>query len=83
MALETLRVLALVPLDRQRVERGLGLPPGVGDHRDRVVVDLHDLLHARHAASTLAASKLFTLPPNTGQALIAAFSMPGSLTSMP
>ena len=33
--------------------------------------------------STLAASKLFTLPPKTGQSLIAAFSMPGSLTSMP
>ena len=28
--------------------------------------------------STLAASKLFTLPPKTGQSLIAAFSMPGS-----
>src|SRR6202158_600783 len=32
---------------------------------------------------TLAASKLFTLPPNTGQSLIAALSMPGSLTSIP
>ena len=32
---------------------------------------------------TLAASKLFSLPPKTGQSLIAAFSMPGSLTSMP
>ena len=32
---------------------------------------------------TLASSKLFSLPPNTGQSLIAAFSMPGSLTSMP
>ena len=30
----------------------------------------------------LASSKLFTLPPNTGQSLIAAHSMPGSLTSM-
>ena len=28
---------------------------------------------------TLAASKLFTLPPNTGQSLIAALSMPGQL----
>ena len=27
-------------------------------------------------------SKLFSLPPNTGQSLIAAHSMPGSLTSM-
>src|SRR5450759_2907808 len=32
---------------------------------------------------TLAWSKLFTLPPNTGQSLIAALSMPGSLTSIP
>ena len=32
---------------------------------------------------TLAASKLFTLPPNTGQSLIAAFSMPGSFRSEP
>ena len=31
---------------------------------------------------TLAASKLFTLPPNTGQSLIAALSMPGILTSI-
>jgi len=31
---------------------------------------------------TLAASKLFTLPPNTGQSLIAAFSMPGSVKSI-
>src|SRR5664280_386174 len=33
--------------------------------------------------ATLAASKLFTLPLNTGQSLIAALSMPGSLTSIP
>ena len=32
--------------------------------------------------SILAKSKLFTLPPNTGQTFSAAFSMPGSLTSM-
>ena len=32
---------------------------------------------------TLAASKLFTLPPNTGQSLIAALSIPGSFRSMP
>ena len=31
---------------------------------------------------TLAASKLTTLPPRTGQALIAAFSMPGSWVSI-
>ncbi len=40
-------VVALVPDDRQRVERRLGVPPGVGDHRDRRVADLHDLLEAR------------------------------------
>ena len=33
--------------------------------------------------ATLAASKLLTLPPNTGQSLIAALSMPGSLRSEP
>ena len=33
--------------------------------------------------ATLLASKLFTVPPNTGDALIAALTMPGSLTSMP
>ncbi len=33
--------------------------------------------------ATAAASKLFTLPPNTGQSLIAAFSMLGSFKSMP
>ena len=49
VALETLAFGAFVPLDRQRVERGLGLPPGVGHDRDGVVADLHDLLHARHA----------------------------------
>jgi hypothetical protein len=32
---------------------------------------------------TLSASKLFNLPPKTGQSLIAALSIPGNLTSMP
>ena len=32
---------------------------------------------------TLAASKLFTLPPKTGQSLIAALSIPGSFRSTP
>ena len=31
--------------------------------------------------ATLAASKLFTLPPKTGQSLMAALSIPGSLRS--
>jgi hypothetical protein len=33
--------------------------------------------------STSVASKLLSLPPNTGQSLMAAFSMPGSFKSMP
>ena len=33
--------------------------------------------------ATLAASKLFTLPPNTGHSLIVALSMPGSFRSAP
>lgn len=33
--------------------------------------------------STAAASKLTSVPPKTGQALIAAFSMPGSFRSAP
>jgi len=32
---------------------------------------------------TAPASKLFSLPPNTGQSLIAAFTMAGSLRSKP
>ena len=32
--------------------------------------------------AALASSKLTTLEPNTGASLIAAFSMPGSFTSM-
>ena len=44
-----LGVLAFVPDDRQRVERGLGVPPGVGDDGDGRVVDPHHLLDALHA----------------------------------
>ena len=36
----------------------------------------------RACRRTFASSKLTTLPPNTGQSLIAALSMPGSLTSI-
>jgi hypothetical protein len=61
---------------------GLGAPPGVGDHGHRAVADRTTLLHAGRFSIT-AASKLLTLPPNTGQSLMAAFSMPGSLRSMP
>ena len=42
-------VLAFVPDDRQRVERGLGVPPGVGDDGNRGVADLDHLLDALHA----------------------------------
>ena len=42
-------VLAFVPDDRQRIERGLGVPPGIGDDGDGAVVDAHDLLDALHA----------------------------------
>jgi hypothetical protein len=31
---------ALLPDNRQRVERSFGPPPGIGDDRDRRVVDL-------------------------------------------
>ena len=44
-----LGVLAFVPDDRQRIERGLGVPPGVGDDGDRGVADPHHLLDALHA----------------------------------
>ena len=44
-----LGVRALVPDDGQRVERGLGLPPRVGHHRDRGIADLHHVPDARHA----------------------------------
>ena len=37
-----------VPVRRDRVERCLGLPVGVGHHHHRVPVDGEDLLHARH-----------------------------------
>src|SRR5262249_51448292 len=40
-----LGVLALAPHDRKGIEGGLGLPPAVGDDRDGIVFDLHNLLH--------------------------------------
>jgi len=43
-----LGVVTLVPGDRQRFKRGLGVPPGVGDHCDGGILHLHDLLDARH-----------------------------------
>src|SRR5206468_576174 len=39
---------AFVPDDRQRIERGLGVPPGVGDDGDRAVADPHHFLDALH-----------------------------------
>ncbi|MGY3508453.1 hypothetical protein ACVIQY_001428 [Bradyrhizobium sp. USDA 3051] len=44
-----LGVVALVPDDRQRLQCGLGVPPGVGNDGDRGVADLDDLLDAFHA----------------------------------
>ena len=44
-----LRVRAFVPRDRERVERGLGLPPRIGHDRDGRLADLHDVANARHA----------------------------------
>ena len=38
---------ALVPDDRQRIERRLRPPPGIGDDRDAGVLHLHHLAHAR------------------------------------
>ena len=44
-----LPVGTFVPCHRQGIERRLRPPPSVGDHRDRRVVDLDRLAHARHA----------------------------------
>ena len=44
-----LGVLAAVPGRRQRVERGLRLPPALGHDRNGAVADLHDVLDAGHA----------------------------------
>src|SRR4029077_12817067 len=41
-----LGILALVPHDRQRLERGLGLPPGIADDGDGRIADRHDVLHS-------------------------------------
>src|SRR4051812_2155162 len=40
---------ALVPDDRQRIERRFRPPPGISDHGDAGVLYLHDLAHAGHA----------------------------------
>ena len=42
------RVRAFVPHDRQRLERGLRMPPRVGDDGDGRVVHPHGALDARH-----------------------------------
>jgi hypothetical protein len=76
-----LGIRPLVPDGGQRLERGLGLPPSLGDDRDTRVADLHHLF-TPGIFMALAASKLLTLPPKTGLSLTAAQSIPGSLTSM-
>ena len=81
MSLET---LAFGPSShhRQRIERGLGLPPRIGHDGDGGVADCTTFFTPCMLID-LAASKLFSLPPKTGQSLMAALSMPGSLRSMP
>ncbi len=41
-----LRVRAFVPFDVQRIESGLGMPPGIGHHGHGRLTDLQHLLHA-------------------------------------
>ena len=48
------RPCPLIPDDRQRVERLLGAPPGIGDDSDGGVLYLHHLLHAGHAGDLLS-----------------------------
>ena len=42
-------VRTLIPDNRERIERLLGVPPGIGDNRNGGVLDPHHLLHAGHA----------------------------------
>ena len=47
----SLETLSLGPSSQamfERLERLVGLPPGVGDHGNRGVADLHDVAHAGH-----------------------------------
>src|SRR5262249_36010636 len=44
-----LGVRAAVPGRRQRVDRGLRLPPTLGHDSDGALADLHDVLDTRHA----------------------------------
>ena len=48
VALETLALSPSSQLIGERIERGLGVPPGVGHDRDGGVLHLHDLLDAGH-----------------------------------
>ena len=70
-----------VPLDDQRLAAFHRGPRVVGDHR-HAVRNLHDLLHSGHGLRFVA-SKLLTLPPNTGQRCNVAYSIPGTFTSIP
>ncbi len=62
--------LAGFPFGLEQRERFLGAPEAVGDHRHRVI-ELDHLLHAAPAFDR-SSSTLLSLPPNTGQAAIAA-----------
>ena len=71
----------LVPLHDEGLASFHGRPGIVGDH-GHAVGDLNDLLDARNGLGFVA-SKLATLPPNTGQRSSEAYSIPGTLTSIP
>ena len=73
---------AFVPFNGQRQQRLLRAPEIIGNDRDRVFTNGVYGFYAA-LADTILASKLFSLPPNTGQALIAANIMSGSRISTP
>ena len=73
---------AEVPVDLERVAAELGRPEVVGDDGD-AGGHLHHRLARPARPSPSVASKLFTLPPNTGDRATRAVFMPGICTSMP
>src|SRR6266436_377164 len=75
-------IVALVPAYGHCIEGSLRLPPAIGHDGNSRLTDLKDVPDTLLAVD-LAASKLTSLPPNTGQSLIAAQSIPGSFTSKP
>ena len=81
VALETLAFGSFVPDDRQRLERGLGLPPGVGNDGNGGIAALHHLLHARHAGD-LGGVEAFHLAAEDRAFLDGRVEHSGRLTSM-